>query len=82
MTVVRPVKKLTFADYNLDESLAEHLRHKAKGLLISGAPGEGKTTFAQALAELYSNDHKIVKTLESPRDLMVPDPVVQYSFTY
>lgn len=82
MTVVRPVKKLTFADYNLDPELAEHLRHTAKGLLISGAPGEGKTTFAQALAELYSNDHKIVKTLESPRDLMVPDPVVQYSFTY
>ncbi|MBP6910847.1 Flp pilus assembly complex ATPase component TadA [Patescibacteria group bacterium] len=82
MTVVRPVKKLSFADYNLDEALADHLRNKAKGILISGAPGEGKTTFAQALAEVYSNDNKIVKTLESPRDLMVPDQVVQYSFTY
>lgn len=82
MTVVRPVKKLSFADYNLDEALADHLKNKAKGILISGAPGEGKTTFAQALAEVYSNDNKIVKTLESPRDLMVPDQVVQYSFTY
>lgn len=82
MTVVRPVKKLSFADYHLDENLAEHLKKTAKGILISWAPGEGKTTFAQALAELYSNDNKIVKTLESPRDLMVPDQVVQYSFTY
>lgn len=82
MTVVRPVKKLSFADYQLDELLSDHLRNKAKGILISWAPGEGKTTFAQALAELYSNDNKIVKTLESPRDLMVPDQVVQYSFTY
>lgn len=82
MTVVRPVKKLSFADYNLEHDLAEHLRKTAKGILISGAPGEGKTTFAQALAELYTADNKIVKTLESPRDLMVPDQVVQYSFTY
>lgn len=82
MTVVRPVKKLSFADYQLDEKLAEHLTNKAKGILISGAPGEGKTTFAQAIAEQYSNANKIVKTLESPRDLIVPDQVVQYSFTY
>ena len=82
MTVVRPVKKLSFADYNLDPSFADHLRNKAKGILISGAPGEGKTTFAQALAEVYQQDNKIVKTLESPRDLMVPEQVVQYSFTY
>lgn len=50
--------------------------------MISGAPGEGKTTFAQALAEQYVADTKIVKTLESPRDLLVPDEVSQYSFTY
>ena len=82
LTVVRPVKKLSFADYELSEKLVAHLRTQAKGILISGSPGEGKTTFAQALAELYQKDHKIVKTLESPRDLMVPDEVVQYSFTY
>ncbi len=82
MTVVRPVKKLTFADYKLDEDLADHLTNKAKGILISGSPGEGKTTFAQALAEQYSSANKIVKTLESPRDLLVPESVVQYSFTY
>jgi ATPase len=47
--------------------------------LISGAPGSGKTTFASALAKLYLKDGKIVKTIESPRDLQVPDEVVQYS---
>lgn len=82
ITAVRPVKKLTFADYDLSTELQEHIRHKAKGILISGAPWEWKTTFAQALAEQYVLDNKIVKTLESPRDLLVPDAVSQYSFTY
>lgn len=82
ITVVRPVKKLSFDDYELSEDLKEHIRHKAKWILISGAPGEWKTTFAQALAEQYVLDNKIVKTLESPRDLLVPDAVSQYSFTY
>ena len=30
----------------------------------------GKTTFAQALAEYYAYKNKIVKTVESPRDLI------------
>lgn len=82
MTVVRPVKKMSMADYNLSEDLLTHIRTVAQGILVSGAPGEGKTTFAQALAEQYVVDNKVVKTLESPRDLLVPDAVSQYSFTY
>jgi ATPase len=34
------------------------------------------------LVELYEKEDYIIKTIESPRDLMVPDSVVQYSFTY
>ncbi len=50
--------------------------------MVSGAPGSGKTTFSQALVEFYHKQDKIIKTIESPRDLMVPDSVVQYSFTH
>jgi ATPase len=32
--------------------------------------------------EFYVKKNKIVKTIESPRDLLVPDEVTQYSFSY
>jgi len=60
----------------------ELFKNKAQGILISGSPGEGKTTFAQALVEFYVSQDKIVKTIESPRDLLVPEEVTQYSFSY
>ena len=82
MTVVRPVKRLTLDEYNLDDEVLEMFTNRAQWILISGAPWSGKTTFAQALADLYLESDKIVKTIESPRDLQVPDKVVQYSFTY
>ena len=82
ITVVKPIKKLSLEDYNLDENIIDLFKNKAKWILISGAPGSGKTTFAQAMVELYEKDKKIIKTIESPRDLMVPESVVQYSFTY
>ena len=82
ITVVKPIKKLNMDDYNLDKDVLELLRNESKWILISWAPGSGKTTFAQALVELYEKDDHIIKTIESPRDLMVPSSVVQYSFTY
>ncbi|MDP9016635.1 MAG: KH domain-containing protein, partial [Thermoproteota archaeon] len=36
------------------------------------------STFASSIAEHYVLKNKLVKTLESPRDLQVPDSVVQY----
>lgn len=82
MTVVKPTMKLTIEDYKLSPETFDLLKNKSKGILISGAPGSGKTTFAQALIEVYHQEHKIIKTLESPRDLQVADDIVQYSFTY
>lgn len=82
MTVVKPTTRLVIADYNLDPTVIDLLQNKAKGILVSGAPGSGKTTFAQAMVDLYVDKKLTVKTIESPRDLNVSDDVVQYSFTY
>jgi ATPase len=79
ITAVKPVVNLELEDYNLDEKLIKRLQEKAEGILISGAPGMGKTTFAQALAKFYNNTKKTVKTIEAPRDLQLPDEVTQYS---
>ncbi len=79
ITLVRPVKRLTLADYNLSEKLKTRLSGKAEGVLIAGAPGMGKSTFTQALTEYYALQNKIIKTVEAPRDLQVPDNVTQYA---
>lgn len=78
MTVVTPIVRLILADYSVNEKLMDRLSGKAEGIIISGAPGSGKSTLASALAEFYLEKGKIVKTLESPRDLQVPVGVTQY----
>lgn len=78
VTIVRPVVKLRLEDYKLSDKLMDRLREKAEGILIAGPPGSGKTTFASSLAEFYMAQGKIVKTLESPRDLQVGPEITQY----
>ena len=78
VTIVRPVVSLRLEDYRLSEKLMERLKLKAEGILIAGPPGSGKTTFASSLAEFYLSQSKIVKTLESPRDLQVSPEITQY----
>ncbi len=82
ITAVRPVKQLTLDEYNLSEKLQSRLALKAEGVLIAGAPGSGKSTFVQALAAFYVSQNKIVKTVEAPRDLIVPPEVTQYSLSH
>lgn len=79
ITAVRPVVWVRLEDYRLSEKLKERLRERAEGVLIAGPPGAGKTTFAQALAEFYCSQGRIVKTMESPRDLQVSDEITQYT---
>ena len=56
------------------------MTNSARGILISGSPGAGKSTFAQAIAKFYDEDlNKVVKTMESPRDLQVGDTITQYA---
>ena len=79
ITVVKPVKKLKLSDYSLPEQILKNLKERARGIVVAGAVGSGKSTFSSALAETYLNIGKIVKTVESPRDLVLPDDTTQYS---
>lgn len=79
ITIVRPAVSLSLEEYGLSEQLTERLSRGAEGILISGAPGSGKSTLASALANFYHRAGKVVKTLESPRDLQVDDGITQYS---
>ena len=80
ITAVRPVANISLDEYNLSDKLLERIRTSAEGILISGSPGAGKSTFVQAIAKYYSNNlNKIVKTMESPRDLQLPDEITQYA---
>lgn len=80
ITVVRPVANINLNEYNLSDKLLERIRTNAEGILISGSPGAGKSTFVQAIAKYYSTKlNKIVKTMESPRDLQLPDEITQYA---
>ncbi|MCD6589716.1 Flp pilus assembly complex ATPase component TadA [Candidatus Woesearchaeota archaeon] len=82
ITAVRPIKILSLEDYGLNEKLLKRLDEKAEGILIAGSPGHGKTTFAQALAKHYAEKKKIVKTIEAPRDLVVPREITQYAISH
>lgn len=79
ITAVRPVSKVSLDDYDLTDKLIERLDETAEGILIAGAPGHGKSTFAQALAEHYEEQDRVLKTMEKPRDLDVGPDITQYS---
>ena len=81
ITAVRPIKKMTFEEYKLSEKLRQRISEQAEGILISGAPGMGKSTFAQGLAEFFASKNKIVKTVEAPRDLDLSENITQYSMS-
>jgi ATPase len=79
VTIVRPIVKLSLEDYKLSDKLMTRLAERAEGVLIAGPPGSGKTTLASGVAEFYTKKGKIVKTLESPRDLQVGPEITQYA---
>jgi len=78
ITAVHPLVNLTLSDYSIDARLHKRLE-KAEGILVAGAPGAGKSTFSAALANFYLDQNKVVKTLESVRDLQVRAEITQYT---
>lgn len=80
ITVVRPVAHLKLSDYDLDPRLVKRLSDHQRGVFVVGRPGSGKTTFAQAIAAFLDEEvGAMVKTMEAPRDLQVPQRVTQYA---
>jgi ATPase len=79
ITAVRPIAKTTLEDYKLAGALRDRLQEQQRGVLISGAPGAGKSTFAQAVAEFLADAGFAVKTMEKPRDLQVGPNITQYT---
>ncbi|MHA2123942.1 MAG: ATPase, T2SS/T4P/T4SS family [Promethearchaeota archaeon] len=78
ITAVRPLVNLKLSDYSIDIRLQRRLQ-KAEGILVCGSPGAGKSTFCAALANYYLSQNKVVKTLESVRDLQVEPEITQYT---
>ena len=78
VTIIKPIKKLQISDYDISKKLMNRIEQSAEGILVAGSPGSGKSTFASSLAEFYSSKSKIVKTIESPKDLQVNPEISQY----
>ncbi|ELZ36883.1 PINc/VapC family ATPase [Halorubrum tebenquichense] len=78
ITAVRPIAKTTLDDYEFADELRDRFTERKRGVLISGSPGAGKSTFAQAVAEFLNDSDYAVKTMEKPRDLQVGPEITQY----
>ena len=79
ITAVRPIVKTDLEDYEFADELKDRLKQRQRGVLISGSPGAGKSTFAQAVAEFLTDSDYAVKTMEKPRDLQVGSDITQYT---
>ena len=79
VTAVRPIVKTDLDDYEFAGELRDRLAERHRGVLISGSPGAGKSTFAQAVAEFLDDADFAVKTMEKPRDLQVGPEITQYT---
>jgi len=77
ITIARPIADVDFEKYNAGKELTERIVQQ-RGVLLAGAPGAGKSTLAAAIAKFLSEKNKVVKTMESPRDLQVPPEITQY----
>ncbi len=79
ITAVRPIAKTTIDDYDFADEFRDRFLESERGVLIAGAPGAGKSTFAQAVAEFLNDHDYAVKTMEKPRDLQVGPEITQYT---
>ncbi|MFC7221751.1 PINc/VapC family ATPase [Halalkalicoccus sp. GCM10025322] len=79
VTAVRPLVKTDLEDYAFADELRDRMLERQRGILISGSPGAGKSTFAQAVAGFLNETGYSVKTMEKPRDLQVGPEITQYT---
>ncbi len=79
ITAVRPIAVVRLDDYRMGKELKDRIVEWQRGILVAGPPGAGKSTFAASIAEFLCRQNFIVKTMESPRDLQVPDAITQYA---
>ncbi|HSQ92856.1 MAG TPA: PINc/VapC family ATPase [Methanoregula sp.] len=79
ITAVRPIVDVTLKDYVKSDIITKRITSEKRGMIIVGAPGSGKTTLAQNVATYLSDNGFVVKTMEAPRELQVPDNITQYS---
>jgi ATPase len=79
ITAVRPIVDVTLKDYAKADIITRRITSEKRGLIIVGSPGSGKTTLAQSVATFLSESGFVVKTMEAPRELQVPDQITQYT---
>src|SRR3989338_1483576 len=78
ITAVKQIKRLSLEEYDIPDTIMDRIKNKARGIIIAGETGSGKSTFGRALAEFFVKQGKITKTIESPRDLDLPNEITQY----
>ncbi|MBR1368678.1 ATPase [Methanocalculus chunghsingensis] len=79
ISAVRPIAHVSLDDYDRAEEIKQGLVSDRCGTLIIGPPGSGKSTLAQSIAIFLADRDFVVKTMEAPRDLQVPDHITQYT---
>jgi len=79
ITAVRPIVDVTLDTYAKSDLIKKRIISDRRGLIIAGSPGAGKTTLAQSIATFLSDGGYVVKTMEAPRELQVPDQITQYT---